>query len=500
MNLTRSIGYGRWVGALLVVGACGPVLAQVTNDWPVPRHATFQLEPAASKLSLSLFTGGWTAHIQGKVKLFLGDPRVPVPVGPEAGWVGVSVDGADLVTLRNATDPATRPPLHLIQDPKVFSTGLWNTITYEIRFQLWLTVPNGQPPVPQPVSLHGALATYTNAAFTPVLSVEGDNGNIADAQMHLTIRALEVPPVPPLDIWFSTDIGFTSALLDPTGGTLTHVSDGDLLSRRGRIVRRNGELMAKLGVMPPVPDLGLDAAMLGPQGAIWFSFSQKNAPVWSETLRTWLKPGDLLSEKGQVVRTNEQLLANFMPQASDTSIARLDAGLDAVTQGPAMAVGGLSLLFSTDVPFYSRKLKTWVGHGDLLSDRGIIVKRNQDLLRNFAPLDPSASPLPRDYGLDAVVIRSNAEIWFSTKYGFQDAKLGPIGAGDLLSTAGYVVARNLDLVSAFGPIEDVNSFGLDAAILIVPMMPASVEMVDPETVATPTTQTPQNLTPTPTTW
>jgi hypothetical protein len=81
-----------------------------------------------------------------------------------------------------------------------------------------------------------------------------------------------------------------------------------------------------------------------------------------------------------------------------------------------------------------------------------------------------------DYGLDAVILRSNTEIWFSTEIGFQDARFGLIDEGDLLSTDGYVVARNLDLVAAFGPVEDVASFGLDAAAVAMPVIRGDLDL------------------------
>src|SRR6185312_15673362 len=74
------------------------------------------------------------------------------------------------------------------------------------------------------------------------------------------------------------------------------------------------------------------------------------------------------------------------------------------------------------------------------------------------------------YGLDALIVRPAGEFWFSTTTGFIDQRLGSISDGDLLSTFGYVVARNSELLSAFAPIEDVNNFGLDAAC--VPVAPS----------------------------
>ena len=44
--------------------------------------------------------------------------------------------------------------------------------------------------------------------------------------------------------------------------------------------------------------------------------------------------------------------------------------------------------------------------------------------------------------------------------------LGPIGGGDLLSDQGYIVYRNLELVSNFAPIEDASNFGLDGFYVI----------------------------------
>lgn len=269
-----------------------------------------------------------------------------------------------------------------------------------------------------------------------------------------------------VDIWFSTETSFTVGSPDGRPDAVTQVGGGDLLSWTGQVVRYNGELAGRLGIMPPVPPLGLDAVMLAPGGAIWFSFKETTAPIWSETLSTWLQHGDLLSESGAIVRTNEQLLAKFerMPPVTE-------AGLDAITRAP-----NGSFLFSTTTDFFSQRLGEVVRRGDLLSDRGVIALRNQDLLRNFQIHNPAMKSAAVDYGLDAVILRSNTEIWFSTEVGFQDARLGPISDGDLLSTAGYVVARNFDLVAAFAPVEDVDSFGLDAMAVGLPVMIGDLDL------------------------
>ncbi len=428
-----------------------------TQPPPLPRHAGFVLHPGESSVELTLFTGGGRSKLAGSIRLFLGDPGVPVIA--LAGQVGLSVDGADLTAPDFEPDLVGIPePLHMIQDPKVRSIGSWNTLTGLISFEMHLIAPEGNLPVPTPVILNGVLRGG-------VLEVSGNNGNVADGTLSMKIKAFEVPlPPPPIDLWFSTEVGFHAGRLSPASIDAVAISPGDLLSRRGHIVRTNHELTARLGFMPIVPDLGLDAVALGPKGDVWFSFEEEYGPMWSERLARYIQHGDLVSEHGFVVRTNEELLAAFrrMPPVCD-------AGLDAVSRTPDKG-----LLFSTEAGFFSESLGRKVSHGDLLSDRGRVVMTNQQLLRNFKIVDPTLRPAPFDYGLDVVILRANGEIWFSTETGFNvqrpddTQQVRWIDDGDLLSTRGYVVARNLDLLSAFAPIEDLASFGLDAAVLVVP--------------------------------
>ncbi len=423
---------------------------------PLPRHARFALHPGESSVDMSLFAGGGRSKLTGVIRLFLGDPDVPVIALP--GMVGLSVEGADLVAPDFEPDLiAVKDPLCMTLDPTVRSIGSWNTSTGQISFELHLIAPDQNLPVPMPVSLSGSLQQG-------VLSVSGDNGPVADALMTMVIKAFEIGlPPPPVDLWFSTEVGFHAGRISPASTSSVAISPGDLLSRRGHIVRRNRELTARLGIMPIAPDLGLDAAATGPKGEVWFSFEEESGQIWSETLGRYLKPGDLLSEAGYVVRTNEQLLAAFgrMPPVSD-------AGLDA-----AALVADKGIFFSVETGFFSESLGTYVWPGDLLSDRGKVVLTNRQLLQNFKIVDMTMGPMPADYGLDAVVPRPNGEIWFSTERGFQiqrpdsTTQFQWIDDGDLLSTRGYVVARNRDLLSAFAPVEDLASFGLDAVTVAV---------------------------------
>ncbi|MBI4581033.1 MAG: hypothetical protein HY718_15120 [Planctomycetes bacterium] len=425
----------------------------------LPRHATFVLSPAESWVELTLFTGSSRSKLAGTVQLFLGDPEVPVIA--IVGMVGLSVDGADLTALDFQPGlPGIPEPLRMIQDPRVRSIGSWNTLTGEIAFELHLmaaptTNSSGIPnlPVPMPMQFSGTLANSG-------LKIDGDNGNIPDGTIRMHIQAFETPMPPSIiDVWFSTTVGFHAIHTVPPTDAPRAISDGDLLSPRGYVVRTNHELTARLGFMPVVPDLGLDAVMTVGRGEIWFSFKKAAGQLWSETLRRWLTHGDLLSERGYVVRTHAQLLARFRTATN----AAANVGLDAVARLP-----NGEILFSTDDSFVSDAMNRLIGHGDLLSNRGRVVLTNAQLLQRFHVIDLTMGPMPRDYGLDAVIPRSNAEVWFSTRTGFLDEVFGNVSDGDLLSSLGYIVARNLDLVAAFIPLEDLANFGLDAATWSVP--------------------------------
>jgi len=418
---------------------------------PLPRHTSFVLQPGESSILLRLDSGVTIrSKLLGAIRLYLADPHVPVPAIP--GMVGLSVDGADLIAPFFSPESSTSAvpmPLYMFQSPKVHSTGWWNTITGEIQFELYLVTPNGPAPAQQPTICSGRLV---NAGLSVIgLSSEPT----AIPKMILDIYAYEGPWPPQPDVWFSTEVGFHAGRLDPNlDNTIRYISPGDLLSRRGHVVRTNQELTQHLGIMPIVPDLGLDAVVIGPRREIWFSFEEELSPVWSETLGVWLKHGDLLSDRGYVVASNEQLIRPFGPMP-----VVVDLGLDA-----AVRTSTRDLLFSTEESFFSETLGVTVGHGDVLSSRGRIVRTNLQLMANFNPV----GPVVRDLGLDALVIRPFGEMWFSTEEAFVDANLGSVSDGDLLSSLGYVVAKNLDLLKAFGPIEDLANFGLDAVSVIVP--------------------------------
>jgi hypothetical protein len=257
--------------------------------------------------------------------------------------------------------------------------------------------------------------------------------------------SLNLVAAPVREIWFSTTGGFTSAFGNVRGGP------GDLLSDSGHIVKSYASLVAALGITVSAAAPGIDAVDIGPGGEVLFSFNQNQT---SSTLGP-IQHGDLVSSRGRLVQRNQTLTVAFgiMPSVPDV-------GLDAVHVKDDGEV-----LFSITSNIFSERLGVMLQRGDLLSNRGVIVARNAQLLGRFHPATV------KDFGLDALYVWPNGEVWFSTEEGFQDNALGPIGAGDLLSDQGLIVFRNLELMSAFAPLEDVASFGLDALYIVTDITP-----------------------------
>jgi len=329
----------------------------------------------------------------------------------------------------------------------------------------------GEVVIIQQMTLKGRINNFEGLMF---------NNKVATTQVPfpwIEIDLLQVPPTDPLHtfsihlvavpwprVLFSTETGFTSSARG-----MIHISNGDLLSSSGRVVRTNSELTARLGITPPVPDIGLDAVSVLPgsppplPGEDWrpceilFSVEQN---IFSERLGL-LSNGDLLSSGGWIVRRNSDLIGPFAPQ---TPVE--DYGLDAVAMSPE----GL-ILFSIEEDFFSKSLGMSVGHGDLLREDGIIFKSGSELLAKFHPIEPR--PIP--FGLDAVYVWPNGEVWFSIEVDFADMYLGSIGHGDILSDIGRVVVRNKELIAPFKPLEKITDFGLDSLEVIWPSLAADFD-------------------------
>ncbi len=268
----------------------------------------------------------------------------------------------------------------------------------------------------------------------PMVSVElEEQGGNEFSRFYLSLRA-----APFRELWFTTLNGMT-----PGAGPrpMNRLTGADLLSDTGRVVVRGSDLLRGAGLPT---DLNVDGFDVMPGGAGAVAFTVDRAAV-SERLGP-VSEGDLLTSDGRVLRRNAELLAKlgFMPPPPDL-------GLDAVFQHASGEIW-----FSVRGAAFSETLGRMIGPGDLLSNAGRVVRSHAELLARFVPEDPE-----RDYGLDAFFVWPSGEIWFSVEEGFQDGVVGHVMDGDLLSDQGYVVARNLDLVQPFQPLEDLANFGLD---------------------------------------
>ncbi len=274
------------------------------------------------------------------------------------------------------------------------------------------------------------------------LSLIQTNGN------YLHTYSMHLLAAPAQELWFSTLKPFVATNLSAPTNV---ISAGDLVSSTGHIIRRNSELVGRLGIMPIVSDLGLEAVDLPGGGETLFSLP---VDVFSESLGA-IQQGDLLSDRGAIVKRNQDLLAAFHPSSTN------DVGLDAVQ---VMADG--EILFSIQSDLLVSNNVT-LAHGDILSDQGRIYLTHAQLLTNFHPAVTN-----HDFGLTTFRILPSGEIWFSVGESFTDNQLGPIQRGDLLSSLGYKVFSNQDLVAAFGPADPAQDYGLDALWVVSDSLPS----------------------------
>jgi hypothetical protein len=297
------------------------------------------------------------------------------------------------------------------------------------------------------------VAEFTNATsevtrLWPMIQIpiEQTNGTPVQ-QFHLLVNA-----APFRELWFSTRSNFVASLWNSPTNT---ISNGDLLSSSGRVVKRNSELVGRLGVQPPVPELGLKDVDVLPGGEIVFSTEQD---MFSETLGKLLSQ-DVLSDRGRIVlHSVPDLITNFQPQAPVPASTGL-AALQFMDDG--------EVYFSVTNPFVSSKLGVTVQPGDLLSDNGTIVRSGVQLLEGFGPQNLKSDP-----GLKAIFAWPNGEVWFSTRDGFSDTNGAVFSSGDILSDKGYVVLRNAELLRSFSP-SSTNDSGLDALFIISDVVPVT---------------------------
>jgi hypothetical protein len=281
----------------------------------------------------------------------------------------------------------------------------------------------------------------------PMLAVDVDETQGTATQFyHLQLRA-----APLTELWFTTMQGFTPN--SQWTGITNPITGGDVISDLGRVVKWRADLLGQLGLGTNVVKYGVDAFDLAPGGTGLVSLT---GDATSAILGA-LQEGDLLSESGTIVKRNQDLTAKFglMPMVPD-------AGLDAV-----QVLDSGETLFSIRQDQVSELQGVKLGHGDLLSNTGVIRRTNASLLALFQPAQPG-----HDYGLDAFYVWPSGEVWFSTEEGFTDQVLGAIGDGDLLSDQGYIVFPNLELVSMFLPQDNLTNYGLRSLFVVTDARPA----------------------------
>jgi hypothetical protein len=159
-----------------------------------------------------------------------------------------------------------------------------------------------------------------------------------------------------------------------------------------------------------------------------------------------------------VRHANPDLMRSFQPM--DPLPAFI--GLEAVQVTDAGEV-----YFSVHNAFGSAKLGVILQPGDLLSEKGTVVRSGQQLRAAFGPQNPT-----NDVGLKAAYVWPSGETWFSTRDGFTNTNGVYFGAGDLLSDQGYLVYSNGELLSVFSPATS-GDVGLDALFVVSDVVPVT---------------------------
>jgi hypothetical protein len=294
--------------------------------------------------------------------------------------------------------------------------------------------------------------TNTTAAVSrplPNLAADLESQEKTPSQLfELSLRS-----APMRDLWFVTSHGFTPGK-DGNAGGERRVA-GDILSVDGHVVARNAVLTGKLGIMPIVPPLAVGALDVQPGARILFTLRK---PVFSETFGR-LSPGTVLGSDGSVFARARGLLAPFGP----IEWPACEPGVDAI-----QVLDSGEVLFSTTSNVHGPR--GTLGHGDVLSSHGVVRWRQKEILAAFVPAPWPGTAL-EGVGIDAWHEWPHGEAWFSVRNGFQSAVAGPVRPGDLLSTGGWVIYRNLDLMEEFQPLEDLADFGLEGLFVLTDLAP-----------------------------
>ncbi len=372
--------------------------------------------------------------------------------------IPVQIRGNFVINITNQTTIGTRFEIKRINfyagnenDPDISIKGngcgeIFGEVAQQVRVNLYLSISKKYGT--------NRFLIFTNLSNNPTLTLPMVQCEVVQTEDDIfQFYTINIIAAPFNEIWFSTEYKFTPDNLQFIG------TPADILSNSGKRIKSKAELINNLNIKDPPDNLSIDSIEVSTNGIILFSLNQS---VSSDTIGL-IDEGDVVSEDGKIIFRNVTLLNKFGFMPPTPAL-----GLDAL-QIP----DNQKVLFSTRNDAFSESLGEMIQNGDILSNEGYIVKKNRDLLSVFQPSEPD-----KDYGLDAFYIWDNGDVWFSTTHGFTSQTLGTIRAGDLLCDKGYIVYKNLDLLSKFSPLEDLADFGLDAIFIVtdlnVPVQPPRI--------------------------
>lgn len=172
--------------------------------------------------------------------------------------------------------------------------------------EIWFSTTHSFTPGIQP--------PYTNRVSAGDLVSSA--GHVVKPNRELAARLGRMPSPDPTDLGLDAvdilpggEIAFSTEV-DAFSQTLGELHHGDVLSNRGRVASSWKDLIAPFSPMPPMADPGLDAVQLLDSGEIYFSVE---TGFFSQKLGVAIKRGDLLSSTGRIVKTAEKLLSQFHP-------------------------------------------------------------------------------------------------------------------------------------------------------------------------------------------
>ena len=358
----------------------------------VPLHGTFMLVPeevtplfTKYRLDNIAWVGGFGTNVSYDIR-----GSGTYTVGGEIAvtkqmMLNVTVNGRE-VTFTNSGLPTLRGFPDYVIDTSLAQTQQ-NLVTFysmdllatPLR-EVWFSI-NQAAPTPARVATAGDLLSTTGRIVKRDTDLAGRLGFMPVA--NLSLDAVEI--MPGGGIWFSINQRQFSETLGQ------FVDDGDIVSP-GRIVRKYYDLIGEFYNPKPTmlpPDPGLDALHVSDSGSVLFSVRSN---FFSTALGTNITHGDLLIDRGEIFRSNAQLLQRFQPATAK------DYGLDAVYVWPSGEIW-----FSTEEGFVDQQRGT-IQAGDILSDAGYIAFRNQDLLLKF----PTGTG--QDLGDDALFVVTDLSV------------------------------------------------------------------------------------------